>query len=191
MYQLTIDSARGGTAVTGHCDRPAACDALHRHAVAADVYLHAVEAADPRSSYHLVEFADRPRTAGHAVIEPMSAVAETLYHHAGEAHRWISAHSTPPGGHPARVLACARGAATNAAQAAILWVEAAALAGVEPVPNVDPVTLHDLAHLITTGPAPMSTAQLAIMVAAAETAPDVGAVLTWWVALRTWAELPS
>jgi hypothetical protein len=191
MYQLTINSARSGTAVTGHSNRPAACDALHRHAVATDVYLHAVEAADPRSSYHLVELADRPRTAGHATIEPMSAAAETLYHHAGEAHRWIGAHSTQPAGQPARVLARARGAATNPAQASILWVEAAALAGVEPVPDVDPVTLHDLAHLISTGSAPMSTAQLAIMVAAAETGPDVGAVLTWWVTLRTWAGLPS
>ena len=190
MYQLTIDSARGGgTAVTGHTDRPAACNALHRHAIAADVYLHTIQAAEPRSSYDLVDLGDRPRAAGHAVIEPMSAAAETLYYCAGEARRWIDEHRTTPTGYPARVLARFR--ATDPARAAILLPEAGALAGVEPVSDVNPAILYDLAHQIHTTAAPLSSAHLAGLVAAVAPNPDVGAVLTWWVALLTWAEVPS
>src|SRR4051812_29265440 len=61
MYQLTIDNARTGTAVTGHTDRPAACNAaLQRYAVDADVYLHTIQATESHSSYDLVELTDRP-----------------------------------------------------------------------------------------------------------------------------------
>lgn len=75
MYQLTIDSARTGTAVTGHPDWPEARKALHRYVIDADVYLQTIQATELHSSYDLVDLTDRPRTAGCAVIEQMPAAA--------------------------------------------------------------------------------------------------------------------
>jgi hypothetical protein len=191
MYQLTIDSARAGTAVTGHTDLPTARKALHRYAVAADVYLQMIQATEPHSSYDLVELTDRPRAAGSAVIEHMSAAAEALYYRAGEARRWIDQHRSDSTGYPARVLARARAAAANPAAARILLQEAASLADVEPAPDVEPVILDDLQHHTRTAVQPLSAAHLAGIVAAAETIQPVAAVLIWWLALLTWGGFPS
>jgi hypothetical protein len=191
MYQLTIDNARTGTAVTGHTDRPGAWNALQRYAVDADVYLHTIQATEPHSSYGLVKLTDRPRAAGCAVIEQMPAAAEALYYRAGEARRWIDQNRTAPTGYPARVLARARAAVANPAAARILLQEAASLADVQPAPDVNPAVLDDMAHQVSTAAPPLSAAHLAVIVAAAETSPTVAAILTWWLALLTWAVLPS
>ena len=191
MYQLTIDNSHTGTAVTGHIDRPAACNALQRYAVDADVYLHTIQATEPHSSYDLVELSDRPRAAGCAVIERMATAAEALYYRAGEACSWIDQHRIEPTGYPARVLARARGAAANPDAARMLLQEAASLADVQSAPDVDPVILEDLAHQVSTAVAPLSAAHLAGIVAAAETSPPVDVILIWWLALLTWAGMPS
>jgi hypothetical protein len=191
MYQLTIDNARAGTVVTSHTDRPAACKALQRYAVHADVYLQTIQATEPHSSYDLVELTDRPRTAGRAVIEQMPAAAEALYYRALEARRWIDQHRTEPTGYPARVLTRARAAAANPAAARSLLQEAAALADVHAALDVDPIILDDLAHQVNTAAPPLSAAHLAGIVAAAETSSPVDAILTWWLALLTWVGLPS
>jgi hypothetical protein len=191
MYQLTIDSARTGTAVTGHTDLPTARKALQRYAVDADVYLQTIQATEPHSSYDLVELTDRPRAAGSAVIEQMPAAAEALYYRAGEARRWIEQHRCEPTGYPARVLARARAAAATPTAARILLQEAASLADVQPAPDVDPVILDDLAHHARTAAPPLGAAHLAGIVAAADTTQPAAAVLTWWLALLTWGGIPS
>jgi hypothetical protein len=195
MYQLTIDGARVGTVVTSHTDRLAAWNALQRYAVDADVYLHTIQATEPHSSYDLVELTDRPRIAGCAVIEQMPAAAEALYYRALEARRWIDQHRTDPTGCPFRILARARAAAANPAAnpaaSRSLLQEAAALADVYPAPDVDPIILGDLAHQVSIAAPPLSAADLAGIVVAAETSSTVAAILTWWLALLTWAGLPS
>lgn len=191
MYQLTIDSAHTGTVVTGHPDRPEACKALQRYIVDADVYLQTIQATERHSSYDLVDLADRPRTAGQAVIEQMPAAAEALYYHAGEARRWIDEHRTELAGYPCRVLARARAAAANPTAARILLQEAASLADVQHTPDVDPIVLDDLAHRCRAVAPPLSAAHLAGIVAATETTPPTDAILTWWLALLIWGGLPS
>ncbi len=103
LYQLTIDSSRTGTAVSGHGTPGAARAELHRYAVDADVYYQLIQATQPHSSYDLIELTDRARTTGCAVIEEMSMAAEALYYRAGEARRWIGEHRAeePEDGAPA------------------------------------------------------------------------------------------
>lgn len=186
MYQLTIDSARAGTVSTSHTDQPAAHHALHRYAVAADVYLRMIQATEPHTSYDLIDLADRPHPIGYAVIEHIPAAAESLYYRAGEARHWIEQHRTAYTGYPARVLARARAAGANPDAARILFQEAASLAGVEPAPAVDPIRLDTVQHQARCAAQPLNPADLAGIVATTDTAQPTAITLTWWVALLTW-----
>lgn len=185
MYQLTIDSSRTGTAVTGHGTPAAAREELHRYAVGADVYYQLIQAAQPHVSYDLIDLTDRPRTTGCAVIEEMSMAAEALYYRAGEARRWIGEHRTDTTGHPALVLARARTASTLPA-ARNLLPEAASLAGLDSAPDVDPTILDTLHHRSRSAARRPSNVELAALVAETATNPAIAATLTWWMALLTW-----
>lgn len=185
LYQLTIDSTRTGTDVSGHETPTAAKEELHRYAVGADVYYQLIQATKPHSSYDLIELTDRPHTTGCAVIEEMSMATEALYYRAGEARRWIVEHRADRDGYPARVLARARTAKTPAATR-ILLQEAAALAGVEIAAALDPAILETLHHQSRTPARSLSTVELAALVADTTTNPSDAATLTWWLALLTW-----
>lgn len=185
LYQLTIDSSRTGTAVSGHGTPAAARAELHRYAVDADVYYQLIQATPPHSSYDLIELTDRTRTTGCAVIEEMSMAAEALYYRAGEARRWISEHSADSTGHPARVLAHAR-ATTTPAATRILLQEAAFLAGLDRAPDIAPAVLDTLHHQSRTPARSLSAVELAALVADTTTNPSDAATLTWWLALLTW-----
>lgn len=185
LYQLTIDSSRTGTAVSGHGTPAAARAELHRYAVDADVYYQLIQATPPHSSYDLIELTDRTRTTGCAVIEEMSMAAEALYYRAGEARRWISEHRADSTGHPARVLAHAR-ATTTPAATRILLQEAAFLAGLDRAPDIAPAVLDTLHHQSRTPARSLSAVELAALVADTTTNPSDAATLTWWLALLTW-----
>ena len=185
LYQLTIDSSRTGTAVSGHGTPGAARAELHRYAVDADLYYQLIQATQPHSSYDLIELTDRTRTTGCAVIEEMSMAAEALYYRAGEARRWISEHRADSTGHPARVLAHAR-ATTTPAATRILLQEAAFLAGLDRAPDIAPAVLDTLHHQSRRPARSLSAVELAALVADTTTDPSDAATLTWWLALLTW-----
>lgn len=185
LYQLTIDSSRTGTAVSGHGTPGAARAELHRYAVDADLYYQLIQATQPHSSYDLIELTDRARTTGCAVIEEMSMATEALYYRAGEARRWIGEHRTDTSGHPAHVLAHAR-ATSNPAATRILLQEAAFLAGLDRAPDIDPAVLDTLHHQSRTTAPHLSAVELAALVADTTTNPAAAVTLTWWLALLTW-----
>lgn len=185
LYQLTIDSTRTGTDVSGHETPTAAREELHRYAVSADVYYQLIRATPPHSSYDLIELTDRPRTTGCAVIEEMPMATEALYYRAGEARRWIGEHRADTAGHPALVMARARTASTPA-EVRILLQEAASLAGIDTAPNIDPAILDTLRHQTGITDRHFSTFELAALVADTTTHPATAITLIWWLALLIW-----
>jgi len=185
LYQLTIDSTRTGTDVSGHETPTAAKQELHRYAVGADLYYQLIQAAPPHSSYDLIELTDRPRNTGSAVIEEMPMATEALYYRAGEARRWIGEHRADTAGHPALVLGRARTACTPA-ELRILLQEAASLTGLDTAPDISPAILDTLRHQSSNADRHLSTVELAALVADTTTHPATAVALTWWLALLTW-----